>query len=68
MCADDLVQSTTVKIKTSLSLNQRTLTKVKREAARQRRSVSGLVEIWIEDELLAALRKQRTPNGKEATA
>lgn len=55
------MQSPTVKIKTSLSLNRSTLTKVKLEAARQRRSVSGLVEIWIEDNLLPTLAK---PNGR----
>jgi predicted CopG family antitoxin len=39
------------KQKTSISLRDKTLRKLKKEAKRQRRSVSQVVEIWIEDEL-----------------
>lgn len=44
-----------MKVKTSVSLRRETLRKLKAEAKRSRRSVSQLVEIWIEDTL---------PNGK----
>jgi Family of unknown function (DUF6364) len=49
-----------MKIKTSLSLSQATLRKVKREAKRQRRSVSQLVEIWIES--APAVNGEKSPN------
>lgn len=38
------------KRKTSISLRKETLRKLKQEARRQRRSVSNIVEIWIEDQ------------------
>jgi hypothetical protein len=39
------------KVKTSLSLERATLRKLKAEALRARRSVSQLVDLWIEEKL-----------------
>lgn len=54
-----------MKIKTSLSLSKQTLRKVKREAKRQRRSVSQLVEIWIES--APALNGDKSEAGQPET-
>lgn len=45
------------KVKTSVSIKRETLRRIKREAKRQKRSVSNLVELWIE---------QLPSNGKAA--
>ena len=39
------------KIKTSVSLDIHLMEKVKSEAARERRSVSQLIELWLEEAL-----------------
>ncbi len=57
-----------MKTKTSLSLNRKTLEIVKREALRQRRSVSQLVEIWIEDGLVPTLAKSNGKRPKQELA
>ena len=40
-----------MKLKTSVTLDAELATKLKAEATRQRRSMSQLVEIWLEDML-----------------
>lgn len=52
-----------MKVKTSVSIERATLRRLKAEAKRRRRSVSQLVEIWIEDELLPLVGKPE--DGKE---
>ena len=46
-------------IKTSVSLRRKTLSKIKSEARRQRRSISSLVNIWVEDALNETDRHKR---------
>lgn len=46
-----------MKVKTSLSIRRETLRKVKAEAKRRKRSVSQLVEIWIEETLTLPANK-----------
>jgi hypothetical protein len=41
-----------MKVRTSICLDGGLLHKLKREALRQRRSVSQLIEIWVQDVLL----------------
>lgn len=57
------------RLKTSLSLDRALHARIKQEAKRQRRSVSSLVEIWIEDELLSRpAAPSRARNGKKEVA
>ena len=45
------------KKKTSVSLTDNLLDQLRTEAKRQRRSVSQLIEIWLEDALAAAAQQ-----------
>ena len=54
-----------MKVRTSIYLDGGVLHKLKREAVRQRRSVSQLVEIWVQDVLLW---REAEPQSKPAPA
>jgi hypothetical protein len=57
-----------MKVKTSVSLDTHVMEKLKSEAARDRRSVSQLIEMWLEDALAVRESLKETTTAAPAPA